>query len=95
MKYSVYISKEYFPPGTQQEKFRFTDVWEQLYIKATSRREAAALAWSANGTRWLYSMNKLGKGRIIVSLYVNDPKAGVTGIAGRLPAIKVYDSLMA
>lgn len=89
MSYRVYkvgISKYYFPYIET-----FHDCYEVVRVRASSRTEAAKKAWSENGARWLQKMkpntSRLGRK---VSLHVNEPRAGVGGLLGRLATITVY-----
>lgn len=94
-KYKVGIAKDYFPkykhPTGIGEEF-----FEVVQVEATSRTEAAKMAWELNCGRWLREMTEgysttLGRK---VSLHVNSPKAGVGGKIGRLTAILVYHSII-
>jgi len=89
-KYKVAIAKAYFPKGTWPEDkiCEFVDVVE---IDATSRTEAAKEAWEIKSDEWLNKMNPRQTTRRVVSLHVNDPKAGVGGHAERLRPIRVYE----
>jgi hypothetical protein len=89
LKYQVAISKVYFPeelwPSVPEGFYDYVEV------VAFSREDAAKLAWIMKGDEWLSKMNpretKLPR---IVSLNVNDPKAGIGGLLGRLEPVKVY-----
>jgi len=87
-KYKGYIAKWYFPKESYPDKH--SEVWESFTIMAENRTEAAHKAWKKYGKKWLNEMNpKITKIRHI-SLYINSPKSGVTGLAGRLTPIRVF-----
>lgn len=86
IKYKVGIPKEYFPHGTCPA--RFTGTYEVVSIFAKNRTAAAMKAWKIHGVRWERLMRKDVK---IVSLYVNDPKVGASGLMGRLSTIIVKE----
>jgi len=84
--YRVGIDKSYFPKNLQPRNI--TNVFEVVKVRAGSRIDAAQKAWDRNRSRWLPIMvNPKGK----VSLYVNDPGSGPTGIMMRLIPIQVFD----
>lgn len=85
--YRVAIDKVYFavppklPPGVT--------VADEVCVRATGRRDAAEKAWVTFRLRWLPSLRRDTK----ISLYVNDPLAGVGGKLTRLPPIHVSEEL--
>ncbi len=85
MKFKVFLSKAYFPK----------DVWSVGYsvesvagwvVRAESRTDAAKKVWERYRRKWRPLMLPHIKH---VSLHVNDPMAGTSGIAGRLEPIRV------
>jgi hypothetical protein len=91
-RYSVGISKAYFPAALRPDLDEFFEVI-QIGVASDSispRLEAARQAWSANGRRWAKLMGPPETSRRRVSLHVNDPKLGLaTGSIGRLMPIEV------
>ena len=85
--YRVAIDKVYFvvppmlPPGVT--------VADEVRVRATGRRDAAEKAWATFRLRWLASLRRDTQ----ISLYVNDPLAGVGGKLTRLPPICVSEAL--
>lgn len=85
--YTVGIDKAYFaappklPPGVT--------VAEVVRVRAVGRRDAAKKAWATFRLRWLPSLRRDTK----ISLYVNDPIAGVGGKLTRLSPIFVSEAL--
>ena len=85
--YTVGIDKAYFavppklPPGVT--------VADEVRVRATGRTDAAHKAWSKFRPRWLPSLRRGTK----ISLYVNDPTAGVGGKLTRLSPICVSEEL--
>lgn len=90
MMFRVYIAKWYFPreiwPKTCSEQF------ESWGIIANSRREAANKIWGKYREELLNKMiphtSKLPRR---VSLHVNSPNAGATGLASRLSPIMIKE----
>ena len=96
--YMVGIDKIYFPvarPSRRWSRSReVTFLFEPpVKVKAESRTEAAKLAWEVYGETWLEEMGPCitGATKRKISLYVNEPSAGVGGILGRLSPIQVYE----
>jgi hypothetical protein len=85
--YTVGIDKAYFaappklPPGVT--------VADEVRVRAKGRTDAAAKAWAKFRLQWLPSLRRGTK----ISLYVNDPTAGVGGKLTRLPPICVSEVL--
>ena len=81
--YTVAIPREYFPRETYQP---FTYIHDKVRVLATSRREAADLAWTKHKARWVAEFRP---GIISVSLYVNDPTSPTQNTLTRLSPVKV------
>ncbi len=86
--FHVYISKAYFPIGSQPAKYKYTEIWDELDVPASSRTEAAQKAWQLKGEEWLQRMNSKVTTVRKVSLHVNDPISKT--LATRLIPILVY-----
>ena len=85
--YRVAIDKVYFavPPKLPLG----VTVADEVRVRATGRRDAAEKAWALFRLRWLPSLRRDTE----ISLYVNDPTAGVGGKLTRLPTIHVSEEL--
>lgn len=86
--YEVGIPKDYFPKELHP-KGLVVSYLEIHKVKAANRTEAAKAIWALHGKRLLSQMLPHVKK---LSLYVNEPSAGVGGILGRLMPIQVYNS---
>jgi len=86
-KYFVFISNQYFPPEIRKRGPGKED-FEQWFVLASSRREAAEKVWEKHGKR-LLSLMEPNRTRFPrkVSLFVDDPVRQQN--AGRLPPIQV------
>lgn len=89
--YIVQISKWYFPEEIWAKEQRLNEVFRQVKVRAENRTEAAKKVWEKFGKQWLGHMKSKEGSVRMVSLYVNEPVAGVTGLAGRLMPIRVYE----
>jgi hypothetical protein len=85
--YTVGIDKVYF--AVQPKLPPCVTVADEVRILATGRTDAAHKAWAKHRLRWLPSLRRDTK----ISLYVNDPTAGVGGKLTRLPPIFVSEAL--
>jgi hypothetical protein len=92
IKYSVCLPKVYFPKNLWPKGKLVEEFYEVLAVSATSRIEAAKIAWEENKNRWLPLMNPKQTSVRRISLFVNDPKAVGTGGGnpGRILPIEVY-----
>jgi hypothetical protein len=83
--YTVGIDKAYFavPPKLAPG----VTVADEVRVRATGRTDAAHKAWAKHRLRWLPSLRRGMK----VSLYVNDPTAGVGGKLTRLSPICISE----
>lgn len=86
-KYFVFISNQYFPPEIRKRGPGKED-FEQWFVLASSRRDAAERVWEKHGKR-LLSLMEPNRTRFPrkVSLFVDDPVRQQK--AGRLPPIQV------
>jgi len=85
-RYFVYIPKAYFPPRPDPRVV--AEDYEQWNILATSRQEAARIAWQTHGERLLKLMKPKQSTVRKISLFVSNPETRTP--AGRLMPIQVH-----
>lgn len=88
MKYQVGIPKIYFPRSMWPRQI--TEFFEVVEVVAESRVRAARIAWDSNCDRWLRFIVTPSTSIQKISLYVNNPKSGNSGLMGRLDPIPVF-----
>lgn len=90
MIYKTGISKVYFRKDTLPEIPALgSDIVLVRKVKANSRTEAARLAWKDYYEKVVLSQLEPYIKRI--GIYVNDPKAGASGLMGRLSTVIVWN----
>ena len=87
--YRVGVPKAYFPIDIRPTEIG-SEFQEVVSIKAKNRSEAANKTWAQHGTRWLEMMPPKQTTVRRISLYADEPDAGVGGKLGRLSPIEVY-----
>jgi hypothetical protein len=86
-KYIVGVSNAYFPADMKQPLTEFAFLCK---VYAISRVDAATKVWDKFGGEWLTLMPPKQTRVRKISLHVDDPAAGATGLLGRLIPIEVY-----